>query len=126
MYDPSSDVPAGNPPVCDTWCVHTEVTKKALAQLPPEDTLIDLAELFKIFGDSTRAKILFLLYEAEMCVCDIAESLKMTPSAISHQLRILKNAKLVAYRREGKAVIYTLADSHVEQSLRFGLEHVCE
>ncbi len=115
-----------DPPVCDAWCVHTDVTSKALAGMPDEDTLIDLAELYKIFGDSTRAKILFLLYEAPMCVCDIAESLSMTPSAISHQLRILKNAKLVAYRREGKTVIYALQDDHVGQILRLGLEHVRE
>ena len=112
--------------LCDKLLVHPDVTKKALGRLPEEDRLIDLAELFKIFGDSTRVKILYLLLEAEMCVCDIADSLQMTVSAISHQLRILKGASLVKYRREGKTVFYSLADEHVGQILSIGLEHVSE
>ncbi len=112
--------------LCDELLVHPDVTKKALGRLPEEDRLIDLAELFKIFGDSTRVKILYLLLEAEMCVCDIADSLQMTVSAISHQLRILKGASLVKYRREGKTVFYSLADEHVGQILSIGLEHVSE
>lgn len=94
--------------------------------LPKEENLIDLAELFKIFGDSTRIKILYLLFESEMCVCDIADFLGMTVSAISHQLRILKNAKLVSYRKEGKSVFYSLADEHISSILEKGMEHICE
>ncbi len=112
--------------LCDVLLVHRDVTKKALDGLPEDDRLIDLAELFKIFGDSTRVKILYLLLEAEMCVCDIADSLNMTVSAISHQLRILKSASLVKFRREGKTVFYSLADEHVGQILSIGLEHVSE
>ena len=80
-------------------------------EMPAEETLFDLAELFKIFGDSTRIKILYVLFESEMCVCDIAQLLGMTQSAISHQLQVLKKSKLVKYRREGKTVFYSLADS---------------
>lgn len=111
---------------CEEICLHTEKTRRALGLLPEDDKLIDLSELFKIFGDSTRIKILYLLLEEEMCVCDIADSLKMTVSAISHQLRILKTSSLVKFRREGKTVFYSLADQHVEQILSIGLEHVSE
>ena len=94
--------------------------------MPGEDTLYDLAELFRIFGDSTRIRILYVLFEAEMCVCDIAQLLGMTQSAISHQLRSLKNARLVKARREGKTVFYSLADDHVKTIINQGIEHVCE
>ena len=94
--------------------------------LPDDEILYDLAELFKIFGDSTRIKILYVLFESEMCVCDIAQLLNMTQSAISHQLRALKQSKLVKYRREGKTVFYSLADSHVRTILGQGMEHVAE
>jgi ArsR family transcriptional regulator len=94
--------------------------------MPGEDELYDLAELFKVFGDSTRIRILFVLFEAEMCVCDIAEALNMTQSAISHQLRILKQAKLVSNRREGKMIIYSLADDHVRTIIDQGREHIEE
>ena len=113
-------------PVCEEAVVHTDVTRRALALLPEESRLFDLAELYKIFGDSTRIKILYLLFESEMCVCDVADALHMTVSAISHQLRILKNAKLVRFRREGKSVIYALDDDHVRQILELGLEHIRE
>jgi ArsR family transcriptional regulator len=96
------------------------------AQMPPEETLYELAELYKVFGDSTRIKILYVLFEAELCVCDIAALLGMTVSAISHQLRILKQARLVKYRREGKTVYYSLADSHIHSILDAGTEHVRE
>lgn len=111
---------------CEEICVHKEKTRRALGLLPEDDKLIDLSELFKIFGDSTRIKILYLLLGEEMCVCDIADSLHMTVSAISHQLRILKSSSLVKFRREGKTVFYSLADQHVEQILSIGLEHVIE
>ena len=95
-------------------------------QMPDENLLYDLAELFKVFGDSTRIRILFALFESEMCVCDIADSLQMTQSAISHQLRILKQSKLVGARREGKQVIYSLADDHVRTIINQGWDHVTE
>ncbi len=91
-----------------------------------EELLYDLAELYKIFGDSTRIRILYALFEKEMCVNDIAEELGMTMSAISHQLRILKQARLVKYRKEGKAVFYALADDHVKSIIEMGMEHISE
>lgn len=93
---------------------------------PDEDLLFDLAELYKIFGDSTRIKILFVLKNCQMAVNDIAENLKMTQSAISHQLRILKANKLVKFRRAGKSLIYSLDDEHVEKILNMGLAHLSE
>lgn len=112
--------------VCEEIFVHKELMNRAIKRMPGDDILIDLAELYKIFGDSTRIKILYLLFEEEMCVCDIAEALKMTVSAISHQLRILKNAKLIKFRKEGKSVIYSLADEHVGLILAQGMEHITE
>lgn len=94
--------------------------------MPTEDQMYDLAELFKVFGDSTRIRILYVLFESDVCVADIAETLNMTQSAISHQLRILKQAKLVSARREGKSVIYSLADDHVRTIIAQGQEHICE
>ncbi|QTQ15617.1 ArsR/SmtB family transcription factor [Treponema parvum] len=94
--------------------------------MPDEDLLFDLAELFKIFGDSTRIKILFSLLASASPVNDIAENLKMTQSAISHQLRILKANKLVKYNRDGKSLIYSLDDEHVEKILNMGMAHLCE
>lgn len=94
--------------------------------MPEETELYDLAELFKIFGDSTRIRILFVLFESEVCVCDLAEVLNMTQSAISHQLRILKQNKLVKSRREGKSVFYSLADGHVRTIIDQGREHIEE
>ena len=94
--------------------------------MPCEEELFDLAELFKLFGDSTRIRILYVLFESELCVCGIAEVLGMTQSAISHQLQVLKRAKLVKYRREGKTIFYSLADSHVRTILDQGMEHIAE
>ena len=111
---------------CEYLCVHEDIVQKVTEQMPDEEILYDLAELFKIFGDSTRIKILYVLFESEMCVCDIAQLLGMSQSAISHQLRALKQSKLVKYRREGKAVFYTLADGHVRTILGQGMEHVAE
>ncbi len=111
---------------CDVVCVHDELLRKVNAQLPQEEALYDLAELFKVFGDSTRIRILFVLFEAEVCVCDLAEALHMTQSAVSHQLKILKQAKLVSSRREGKSVFYSLADDHVRTIIGQGLEHIEE
>ena len=94
--------------------------------LPKEEELYDLAELFKVFGDSTRIRILYTLFESELCVCDIAELLNMSQSAISHQLRVLKQARLVRNRREGKTVYYFLADDHVRTIIGQGMEHITE
>ena len=100
---------------------------QAAVQRPPSiSTLSDLAELFKIFGDATRIRILFALADSETCVCDIAEKLELTQSAVSHQLRILKQSKLVRARREGKTVYYALADEHVHTIIAMGLEHIME
>lgn len=111
---------------CEFMHVHEEVIEKVNEAMPDDEILYDLAELFKIFGDSTRIKILYVLFESEMCVCDIAQLLNMTQSAISHQLRSLKQSKLVKYRREGKTVFYSLADSHVRTIINQGMEHVAE
>jgi DNA-binding transcriptional ArsR family regulator len=111
---------------CDYMHAHEEIIAKVNQIMPDEEILYDLAELFKIFGDSTRIKILYVLFESEMCVCDIAQLLNMTQSAISHQLRALKQSKLVKYRREGKTVFYSLADSHVRTIINQGMEHVAE
>ncbi|WP_291637830.1 metalloregulator ArsR/SmtB family transcription factor [Clostridium sp.] len=112
--------------VCAFSSVHEDVVEKVRKSIPQEETLYDLAELFKVFGDSTRIKILCVLFETEMCVCDIAALLTMTQSAISHQLRVLKNARLVKYRREGKVVYYSLDDDHVKHIFDQGLIHIKE
>ncbi|WP_099204275.1 ArsR/SmtB family transcription factor [Scatolibacter rhodanostii] len=111
---------------CDYIHLHEDVIRSVREKMPEEEILYDLAELFKIFCDSTRIKILYALLESEMCVCDIAQLLNMTQSAISHQLRLLKQAKLVKYRREGKTVFYALADSHVSTIIDQGMEHISE
>ena len=111
---------------CDTVEVHEELLQIVRETMPPEEDLYELAELFKIFGDSTRIRILFVLFEAEVCVCDLASALNMTQSAISHQLAILKKSKLVKSRREGKSVFYSLADNHVRTIISQGMEHVEE
>ena len=105
---------------------HNEVIEKISVNMPDEGTLCDLAEFFKVFGDSTRIKILYVLSQSEMCVCDIAALLGLTQSAVSHQLRALKNVRLVKSRREGKTVFYSLADDHVKTIIDQGLEHVRE
>ena len=111
---------------CDCNIIHEDVVNDVREHMPDEDNLIDLADLFKVFGDSTRVKILCALFRAEMCVCDIAVLLGMTKSAISHQLRVLKQSKLVTYRKDGKVVYYSLADDHVKTIFDQGLLHVCE
>ncbi|NLK17977.1 MAG: helix-turn-helix transcriptional regulator [Clostridiales bacterium] len=111
---------------CDCDVIHEGVVAAVKERMPEEETLYDLAELFKIFGDSTRIKILWALEEAEMCVCDIAYLLNLTQSAVSHQLRILKQSNLVKSRREGKIVYYSLSDEHVKQIFEQGLSHINE
>ena len=113
-------------PCCQEDIVHEDVIAAVRAQLPPEELLYDLAELFKIFGDSTRIRILYALLESEMCVCDIAKLINASQSAVSHQLRVLKASKLVKFRREGKIVFYSLADDHVLSILSQGMEHIEE
>lgn len=112
--------------VCDTCEVHENLLEIVNRTLPEETELYDLAELFKVFGDSTRIRILFVLFEAEVCVCDLAKALNMTQSAISHQLRILKQSKLVKSRRDGKSIFYSLADDHVRTIIDQGREHIEE
>ena len=111
---------------CDYMHVHEDIVTQVNQNMPDEEVLYDLAELFKIFGDSTRIKILYVLFESEMCVCDIAQELGMTQAAISHQLRSLKQCRLVKARRDGKTVFYSLADGHVRTILNQGMEHVAE
>ena len=111
---------------CDGLEIHEDLLSKVREQMPDEEKLYDLAELFKVFGDSTRIRILYVLFEAEVCVCDLAEVLNMTQSAISHQLKILKQAKLVKSRREGKQVFYSLADEHVRTIIGQGMDHIDE
>ena len=113
-------------PHCDFICVHADTLDRINDTMPDEDQLIDLSELFKVFGDSTRIKILTALSHGELCVCDLSKLVGMTASAVSHQLKILRGAKLVGCRRDGKTVFYSLADDHVNTILRQGLEHVTE
>ena len=109
---------------CESFELHENLLKIVRETMPEETELYDLAEMFKVFGDSTRIRILFVLFEAEVCVCDLASALNMTQSAISHQLRILKQNKLVKSRREGKSVFYSLADDHVRTIINQGREHI--
>lgn len=111
---------------CDFISVHEDIVDKVLKAMPKEGDLLDLADFFKIFGDATRIKLLYVLSQSEMCVCDIATLLQMGQSAISHQLRILKQMRLVKFRRDGKTVFYSLADSHIETILAQGMEHIKE
>lgn len=114
------------PERCETTLVHEPLLRVVRSSIPDETDLYDLAELFKVFGDSTRIRILFVLFEAEVCVCDLAEALNMTQPAISHQLRILKQNRLVKGRRDGKQVFYSLADEHVRSIIAQGMEHIKE
>lgn len=111
---------------CEFICIHEDVVKDVQEQMPSEEKLIDLADFFKVFGDTTRIKILYVLFQSEMCVCDIANLLNMTQSAISHQLRTLKQMQLVKFRREGKTVFYSLSDSHIKTIINQGMEHINE
>ena len=118
--------PAPGAEQCEVFEVHEDKIRAVSASMPDENEIYDLAELFKVFGDSTRMRILFALFEADICVCDLAETLGMTQSAVSHQLRLLKQARLVNGRREGKQIIYYLADEHVRTIISMGLEHINE
>ena len=107
-------------------CVHEDMVNRLLQEMPPEEDLYDLAELFKVFGDSTRIKILYALFGAELCVGDIAQLLGMSQTAVSRQLRVLRTHKLVKGRKEGKIVFYSLSDDHVRTIIDQGMEHVDE
>jgi len=111
---------------CEEVEIHEELLQKVAEHMPDDTELYDLAELFKVFGDSTRIRILYVLFETEICVCDLAQVLNMTQSAISHQLKILKQSKLVKSRREGKSVFYSLADEHVRTIIAQGRDHIEE
>lgn len=112
--------------VCSCSMIHEDVVNKVREHIPKEEILYDLSDLFKTLGDSTRIKVLYALFQAEMCVCDIAALLGMTQSAISHQLRVLKHARLVKYRKDGKIVYYSLDDDHVKCIFNQGLLHISE
>lgn len=111
---------------CSSVVIHQDVVNKVRSKMPVDETFFDLAEFFKVFGDSTRIKVLWALFTSEMCVCDIAALLNMTQSAISHQLRVLKQAKLVKNRKDGKVVYYSLDDDHIKLILDQGIEHINE
>ena len=111
---------------CDCNVIHEEVVNRVRDKMPEEEQLYDLAEFFKVFGDSSRIKIIWALFEEEMCVCDIAYLLNMTQSAVSHQLRVLKQARLVKPRREGKNMFYSLDDEHIAAIFKEGLSHIAE
>lgn len=107
-------------------CIREDVVNKVTAQMPPDEILYDLAELFKVFGDTTRIRILYALFESELCVNDMAQLLGLSQTAVSHQLRVLKNNKLVKFRKEGKIIFYSLSDDHVKSIIAIGMEHVEE
>ncbi len=116
----------GIAPVCECEEIHENIISECKKSMPPEEMLYELADFFKIFGDSTRMSILFAIDGAPMCVCDIAATLGMTKSAVSHQLKILRQSELVSYKKSGKNVIYSLADDHVRDIIEKALEHINE
>ena len=113
-------------PEQDFLCLDENGVETVRRQMPDEDDLYDLAELYKVFGDSTRIKILYALHDNELCVQDIANAVALSQSAVSHQLRVLKDSKLVRFRREGKTVYYALDDDHVRSILSMGMDHIEE
>ena len=126
IYERTGEMAINDVECCEEQHVHSDIIENIHNLMPDDDKLYDLAELFKVFGDSTRIRILVALFESEMCVCDIAATLNMTQSAISHQLKILKASKLVKVRRDGKQMFYSLDDDHVKSILELGMEHVNE
>lgn len=111
---------------CDFLCVHKDTVNEVRCKIPDQNTLTELADLYKLFGDPTRIKILMSLSRHELCVCDLAALIDMSQSAVSHQLRLLKQGRLVKSRREGKSIFYSLADDHVHTMLAQGMEHISE
>ena len=124
----SSDLPRSpaSPAEGDFLAAQPDVVERLREDLPDDEVLYDLAELFRMFADSTRIKILYALFESELCVGDIAQLLNLSQSSVSHQLRLLKNSKLVKFRREGKVIFYSLDDDHVRSMIALGMEHVEE
>jgi len=112
--------------MCDCTIIHSEVVRQVQSRMPQAEKIMELADFFRVLGDSTRIGILNVLKYSEMCVCDISAVLKMTHSAVSHQLRILKQARLVRYRKEGKVVYYALDDKHIDELLDIGEKHLNE
>ena len=112
--------------ICDCEVIHGDIVDEVKKRMPEDEDIYDLSDFFKVLGDSTRMRIIWALDESEMCVCDIAVLLNMTKSAISHQLRALRNANLVKFRREGKTVFYSLKDKHVRDIYEIGMEHIKE
>ena len=112
--------------ICSCHITHADKISTALNSMPNDLILYELADFFKVFGDTTRIKILHLLLNSELCVCDISEALKISQSAISHQLRVLKHMRLVKFKKEGKSAIYSLDDCHIEKIMLLGLEHIKE
>ncbi len=113
-----------NDEICEVHCIHGEMVRKIEENMLPDDVLFDLADFFKVFGDTTRIKIIYVLSQGEMCVCDIAAILRISQSAVSHQLRVLRQTRLVKYRKEGKIAFYSLDDDHVLQIFNQGIEHL--
>lgn len=111
---------------CEYIHIHQDIVDKVNENMPAEEVLFELAEFFKVFADSTRIKILYVLLQSEMCVCDIGQTLNISQSAVSHQLRVLKQMRLVKYRKEGKSIFYSLSDRHIEHILSQGIEHIME
>lgn len=112
--------------VCGNKVIHENLVKKAKKSMPDDAVLYDLADLFRVFGDGTRIRILHALMSSEMCVCDISFLLGMTESAISHQLRVLRQTRMVTQRKDGRVVYYALADNHIQTILQCGLDHIVE
>lgn len=111
---------------CEGEVIHEDVVKKVKAMFPEDEMIFDLADFYKIFGDTTRVKILYALDKSELCVCDISALLGMSVSAVSHQLRALRESDLVRTKRDGKVIYYSLADEHVKSILECGIEHIKE
>ena len=115
-----------NENLCEITIIHEDVVKEVKKIMPKDDEIYDLAEFFKVFADSTRMKMIYALMENELCVCDLANIVNTTQSAISHQLKILRQSKLVKFRKEGKVVYYSLDDEHISQIVKKGREHIEE
>jgi len=113
-------------PECQKFLVHTSVVENVRKTTPPENKLLSMADIFKVLGDSTRMKIIYALFISEMCVCDISTVIGTTQSAVSHQLKVLRQARLVKFRREGKTVFYSLNDEHVKRLIELAKEHIEE
>lgn len=120
------DIDKFNDEKCEVTLIHEDNVKKAVNELPDDELIADLSDMFKIFGDQTRVKILMALESGELCVCDIAAVMDMSQSAISHQLRVLKQSNIVKTRREGKVVYYSISDDHVKEIFDIAMVHVQE